>query len=639
MGETTKRIGCVLLSLSVLAFAVAAGAQEQAASTLAIDGAKVAADTMWTLITAFLVMFMALGFALLESGFCRAKNTANILAKNVVVFAITSIAYLMLGWGVMFGDGNGYIGMKGLWLLSGPDNSPATGDAYKGVYNAISWTGIPLEAKFLFQLVFAATGATIVSGAVAERIRFPAFFIFSLFMGALFYPMTGHWIWGGGWLAERGMWDFAGSTVVHSVGGWAALAGALMLGPRIGKYTQDRRPVAIPGHSLTSATIGVFVLWFGWFGFNPGSTMAADWATIGHIATTTNTAAAAAVVAATFTAWVLLGKPDLTMSLNGAVAGLVAITAPCAFVSVGSSVIIGLVAGVLVVLSVLFFDRIRVDDPVGAISAHLSCGIWGTLSVGLFAQDQFMPGTTGNGFFYGGGVALLGNQVTGIVAVGAFIFTVSLITWALIKVVMGIRVPVEEELEGLDLGEHGHPAYPDFQIVTRIGERERATLQTEMEKVERERRRIMELMGSTEEQMRSVGVEEARSSHHRPGGELRRQSPAGFSRTPPKSPSPLRETPRTSPKSVATSVGGFSEGPVKITVDNVDRTTIRKLWEQLCHDYPDRAPQDFKEIYNSVISFRDNTFTLKKGDARYFADKIQRILDIYGISGAEVRAE
>ena len=428
-----------------------------------LGSAKVAMDTVWTLVTAFLVMFMALGFAMLESGFVRAKNTVNILAKNLVVYAITSIAFLMLGWGVMFGDGNGFMGLSGLSLLSGPDNSPATGDAYKGVYSAISWTGIPLPAKFLFQLVFCATAATIVSGAVAERIKFISFFLFSILMAGLFYPITGHWIWGGGWLAKLGMFDFAGSTVVHSVGGWAALAGAILLGPRLGKYAKDGKINPIPGHSLTSATIGVFVLWFGWFGFNPGSTMAADWGAIGHIATTTNTAAASAVIAATFTAWLLLGKPDLTMSLNGGVAGLVAITAPCAFVSIGSSVIIGLIAGFLVVVSVLFFDRIRVDDPVGAISAHLSCGIWGTLALGLFAQDRFMPGTTGNGLFFGGGSKLFLAQLAGVVAVGAFTFVAAYLGWSVIKATTGIRVPPEEEMEGLDIGEHGIMAYPEFQ--------------------------------------------------------------------------------------------------------------------------------------------------------------------------------
>lgn len=429
-----------------------------------LGGAKVAMDTVWTLVAAFLVMFMGLGFAMLESGFCRAKNAVNILSKNFIVFALTSLSFLMIGWGIMFGDGNAFMGTKGLWLLSGADNSPATGDAYKGVYSAISWTGIPLEAKFLFQVVFTATAATIISGAVAERIKFSAFFLFSILMGAVLYPITGHWIWGGGWLAGLGMWDFAGSTVVHSVGGWAALAGVLMLGPRLGKYTKDGKINPIPGHSIALSTLGVFVLWFGWFGFNPGSTMAADWRAIGHIAVTTNTAAAAGAVAATVFAWIFLGKPDLTMALNGGIAGLVAITAPCAFVSVGSAMLIGLIAGVLVVLSVLFFDRIRVDDPVGAISAHLTCGIWGTLALGLFAQDQFAPGTTGNGLFFGGGAKLFLSQLTGVIAVGAFIFTASLIGWRIVKSTVGLRVTPEEELAGLDIGEHGIMAYPEFRL-------------------------------------------------------------------------------------------------------------------------------------------------------------------------------
>jgi Amt family ammonium transporter len=369
----------------------------------------------------------------------------------------------MLGWGIMFGDGNSFMGTSGLWILGGADNSPLTGDAYKGVYGSISWATIPLEAKFLFQVVFTATAATIISGAVAERIKFSAFFLFSLLMGGLLYPITGHWIWGGGWLADWGMWDFAGSTVVHSVGGWAALAGAILLGPRLGKVTKEGKVHPIPGHSIALATIGVFVLWFGWFGFNPGSTMAADWTAIGHIALTTNTAAAAGAVAATLFAWIVLGKPDLTMALNGGIAGLVAITAPCAFVSVGSAIIIGLIAGVLVVSSVLFFDRIKVDDPVGAISAHLTCGIWGTLAVGLFAQEQFAPGTTGDGLLFGGGSTLFFAQLVGVVAVGAFIFTFSYIGWSVIKATIGLRVSPEEEIAGLDVGEHGIMAYPEFQ--------------------------------------------------------------------------------------------------------------------------------------------------------------------------------
>jgi Amt family ammonium transporter len=265
------------------------------------------------------------------------------------------------------------------------------------------------------------------------------------------------------------MFDFAGSTVVHSVGGWAALTGAMVLGPRLGKYSKDGKVLPLPGHSIALATIGVFVLWFGWFGFNPGSTMAADAGAIGRIAVATNTAAAAAAISASLTAWLLLGKPDLTMILNGSLAGLVAITAPCAFVSIPSSLIIGLIAGVLVVLSVLFFDKIKIDDPVGATSVHLVCGIFGTICVGLFAQDQFTPNTTGNGLFFGGGTKLLFAQLAAVIGVGVFVFTTSMIFWKIIKATVGIRVSVEEELEGLDIGEHGNIAYPDFVSVTTRG--------------------------------------------------------------------------------------------------------------------------------------------------------------------------
>jgi Amt family ammonium transporter len=434
-----------------------------------IGTAKVALDTVWTLLAGMLVFFMALGFACVESGLCRAKNTVTILAKNFIVFAVASIAFLVLGWGLMFGDGNPFFGTSGLWFVGGADNSPAMGDAYKGVYSSINWTGIPLWTKFFFQLVFAATAATIVSGAVAERIKFGAFYIFSFAMVALIYPLVGHWIWGGGWAAKLGMFDFAGSTVVHSTGGWAALAGAIVLGPRLGKYSKEGKVLPLPGHSIALATIGVFVLWFGWFGFNPGSTMAADAGAIGRIAVATNTAAAAAAISASITAWLLLGKPDLTMILNGGLAGLVAITAPCAFVSIPSSLIIGLLAGVLVVLSVLFFDKVKIDDPVGAISVHLVCGVFGTICVGLFAQDQFTPNTTGNGLLFGGGAGLLMAQLAGIVGVGIFVFISSMIVWKIIKAAMGVRVSAEEEIEGLDIGEHGNIAYPDFVTVSGRG--------------------------------------------------------------------------------------------------------------------------------------------------------------------------
>jgi Amt family ammonium transporter len=452
----------VLVGLPLMLFvATPAVAQEISAAEL-----KVALDTVWTLLTAFLVFFMNLGFALVESGLCRAKNTVNILAKNYIVFAVSSVAFLLIGFGLMFGDGNGLIGTSGLWFVGGADNSPQTGDAYQGVYGALNWTGTPLWAKFFFQLVFAGTAATIVSGAVAERIKFAAFFVFSFIMVGLIYPIAGHWIWGGGWLARQGFLDFAGSTVVHSIGGYAAFMGAVLLGPRIGKY-RGGRVEAIPGHSLTSATIGVFVLWFGWFGFNPGSTMAADWASIAHVATTTNTAAATASISALLTAWWFLGKPDLSMTLNGGLAGLVAITAPCAFVSVGSAFVIGIIAGILVVMAVLFFDRVRVDDPVGAISVHMVNGIWGTLALGLFANPTVAPAAAvaKPGLFFGGGMQQLLPQLIGIVSVAAFVLAASAVGWLIVKAIVGLRVSAEEELEGLDLGEHGNVAYPDFHPV------------------------------------------------------------------------------------------------------------------------------------------------------------------------------
>jgi Amt family ammonium transporter len=433
---------------------------------------KVAMDTMWVLLTGFLVFFMNLGFAMVESGLCRVKNTVNILAKNFVVFAVSSLAYYVLGFGIMYGDGTGILGLRGLAALSGHDNSPATGEAYRGVYTALAWTGVPLAAKFYFQLVFCGTAATIVSGAVAERIRFPTFIVFSVMICAVLYPLTGHWIWGGGWLASLGMVDFAGSTVVHSVGGWAGLAGVLVLGPRIGRYRSDGSARPMYGHNMSLATLGVFVLWFGWFGFNPGSTMALNGPAIAHIALTTNSAAAASTLTATAAAWLLLGKPDLSMILNGCLAGLVAITAGCAYLSVPSALAVGAIAGVVVVLAVLLFDRLRVDDPVGALSVHLVNGILGTLAVGVFADRRLAAaiGTDSaalrDGLALGGGFGQLGSQALGVATVGLFTFGAALGVWLLLKLVLGIRVSREEELRGLDIGEHGMEAYAGFQTFT-----------------------------------------------------------------------------------------------------------------------------------------------------------------------------
>jgi len=443
---------------SVLVVFIALAVKPQAAAKTP-EELTVAMDTVWVLLTASLVFFMNLGFALVESGFCRAKNTVNILSKNFIVFAISCLAFFLFGWGLMFGNGNGMVGLSGILMIGGADNSPATGDAYMGVYKSIAWTGVPIYAKFFFQLVFAGTAATIVSGSVAERIKYFSFIVFSFLLVAFVYPVTGHWIWGGGWLADAGFWDFAGSTVVHSVGGWAALAGVLVLGPRLGKYGPDGKVNAIPGHSMTSGVIGCFVLWLGWFGFNPGSTMAADAGAISHIFMTTNTAAFMALLSATALSWIWDGKPDLGMSVNGCLAGLVAITAPCAFVTAQAALVIGFLAGLIVVVGVKLLDRMHIDDPVGAVPVHLLNGIFGTLCVGLFAVDKITGAATGNGLFNGGGTTLLVAQLKGVVAVGAYTLVVSLVFWYVIKLVVGLRVSKAEEEEGLDVGEHGQHAY------------------------------------------------------------------------------------------------------------------------------------------------------------------------------------
>lgn len=452
LGIGRKRIAGMLLLAGCLAL-FAAGAQAEEADPWADH--QVMLDTVWTMIAGFLVFFMNAGFALVESGFCRAKNTVNILAKNFIVFAIACLTFWATGFALMFGDGHFLVGLSG-FFLAGADNSPAIEESYQGVYSAISWTKIPLEAKFFFQLVFAATAATIVSGAVAERIKFQAYILFSALLVGLMYPVTGHWIWGGGWLSDimgTSFGDFAGSTVVHSVGGWAALAGVIILGPRLGKYRKDGSVSPIPGHSIPLATLGGLILWLGWFGFNPGSTMAADAPAIAHISVTTAMAAAAGVAAACAYAWARLGTPDLSMIINGSLAGLVAITAPCDGVAVWASVVIGLVAGVLVVESVLTFDKLRIDDPVGALSVHLVNGIWGTLAVGLFNMES--------GLLYGAGATQIIVQIIGILAVGAFTVIVSFAFWGVAIVVFrGIRVSAEEEYRGLDMSEMGLEAYP-----------------------------------------------------------------------------------------------------------------------------------------------------------------------------------
>ncbi|RNC28763.1 MAG: Ammonium transporter NrgA [Candidatus Dichloromethanomonas elyunquensis] len=403
----------------------------------------VAIDTIWTLIAGFLVFFMQAGFAMVETGFTRAKNAGNIIMKNLMDFAVGSVIFWLVGFGLMFGVS--YAGLFG-----------TTGFGFTGSFEHLGLS-IPLLAFLIFQTVFAATAATIVSGAMAERTKFISYLIYSFVISAVIYPIVGHWIWGGGWLFERGMIDFAGSTVVHSVGGWAALTGAIFVGPRIGKYSKDGKANAIPGHSITLGALGVFILWFGWFGFNPGSTLSGTNPNIALIAVNTNLAAACGAISSMIFTWFRYKKPDVSLTLNGALAGLVAITAGCNALSPVGSAILGLLAGILVIVSVEFFDKIlKIDDPVGAISVHGICGSFGTAMVGFLAVD--------GGVFYGGGTALLVTQVIGVISVFIWTAITCLILFGVIKKTIGLRVSEAEETIGLDLGEHGMQAYPGFQM-------------------------------------------------------------------------------------------------------------------------------------------------------------------------------
>ena len=420
------------------------------------DSNALAIDTVWILFAAVLVFLMQAGFAMLETGLTRAKNAANILMKNLMDFSIGSLVFWAIGYALMFGASKaGLFGFSG-FFLGGTSAADAGGADTASTF-----------AFWLFQAMFAATAATIVSGSMAERTRFPAYMVYSVFVTALIYPIVGHWIWGGGWLSNLGpgFADFAGSTVVHSTGGWLGLVGAMVLGPRIGKYVKNGAGLtarAIPGHSLPLASLGVFILWFGWFGFNAGSTVAGTDLSIALIALNTNVAAAAGAVGALFTAWIWFRKPDPTFALNGAIAGLVSITAGCAYVAPAMAVLIGLLGGVLVVLSVELLDKVcKIDDPIGAVSAHGVCGAWGTLAVGLFANEA-IGGVSG--LFFGGGLAQLGVQFVGVVAVFAWTMAAGFVLFSVIKAVMGLRVSREDELRGLDIGEHGAEAYSGFQI-------------------------------------------------------------------------------------------------------------------------------------------------------------------------------
>jgi ammonium transporter, Amt family len=459
-GQRWLRHGGKVLLLMLGAAACVFAQESQAPPTpetlaSSIEAVQKNADILWTLVAAGLVFWMQAGFAFVESGFTRAKNAGNIMMKNLLDCCMGAVAYWAIGFGLMFGISNGLTGWDHFFLSA--DNTAAAGQ-----WEYTFW---------MFQVVFAATAATIVSGAMAERTKFSAYLVYSVFISLIIYPVFGHWAWGnllvsengdsGAWLANWGFIDFAGSTVVHSVGGWAALAGAIVLGPRIGKYGKDGKPRAIPGHSLSMATLGVFILALGWFGFNGGSTTAAT-GDVARIIVNTFLAGCIGAIVAMITAWFKFGKPDVGMTLNGVLAGLVAITSPCATVTPLGALIIGAVAGVVVVYSVLFFDKIKIDDPVGAVSVHGVCGVWGTLGAALLHENLFL------GLEYDLGHQLM-VQAVGILVAFAWTFTTAFILFKVLAATMGLRVTAEEEIEGLDLGEHGASAYPDFVVVGASG--------------------------------------------------------------------------------------------------------------------------------------------------------------------------
>ena len=450
----------LFLSLLIIVIPSALAADPAGDITLAEDP-NAPVNFTWTLVAAFLVFLMQGGFAMLEGGLVRAKNVSNIMMKNLSDFAVGSLGFWAIGFPLMFGASVAGIFGASNWLL--------TGEAYD-VNTYLLW---------IFQMVFAGTAATIASGAMAERTKFRTYYIISFLITALIYPIYGHWVWGGGWLSNLpfglGHLDFAGSGVVHMVGGGAGLAGALLLGARIGKYDEDGKPRAIPGHSISMVVLGVFILWFGWFGFNAGSTLAATELRISVIAVTTLLAGSAGGFAATLYTWKKFGRPDVTMTGNGVIAGLVAITAPCAWVEAWAAVVIGLVAGFIMVESVLFFEKKGIDDPIGAVSCHLIAGIWGLISVGIFADGTYGIYSTEapfvTGLLYGGGIGQLVAQVIGVFANFVWVFGTTYVIFWVLKKTIGLRVSKKEELEGLDNAEHGAISYPDFIITPEDSEK------------------------------------------------------------------------------------------------------------------------------------------------------------------------
>ena len=456
-GVHTAAYRKILIPLFLLLFPLITTAQtsvpEEVSNADKIAELSTGLNTVWMLLAAMLVFFMQPGFALVEAGFTRSKNTANILMKNLVDFMVGSILFWFIGFGLMFGVGNVF-GTPHLFDLEAMDN--------------IIQNGLPIEGFLIFQTVFCATSATIVSGAMAERTKFSMYLAYTIAISVLIYPVSGHWTWGGGWLSNADpdsfmmsvfgytFHDFAGSTVVHSVGGWIALVGAAILGPRLGKYGKDGKSKAIPGHNLTLACLGVFILWFGWFGFNPGSQLAAagygDQTAISHVFLTTNLAACTGGFLALIVSWIKYGKPSLSLTLNGILAGLVGVTAGCDLVSPMGAALIGAICGTVMIFAVEFIEhRLKIDDPVGASSVHGVCGSLGTILTGLFAVE--------GGTFYGGGFGFLGAQIFGVIIVGGWAALMGYIIFKVLDKVHGLRVPARIEEEGLDIYEHGESAY------------------------------------------------------------------------------------------------------------------------------------------------------------------------------------
>lgn len=403
-------------------------------------------NTMWVLLAAFLVFFMQAGFGMLETGLIRAKNASNILMKNMLDFCMASLGFFIFGYAIMFGGSGKLFGNQGWFLI-----------------NAAEPDGLPLYAYWLFQAAFCGAAATIVAGGMAERMRFSSYLIYSFIVSAFIYPIVGHWVWGGGWLADLNFHDFAGSTVVHATGGFAALIGTIILKPRIGKYNVYGQPNFIAGHNIPLVSLGAFILWFGWFGFNAGSTLGfGDPGQVARIAINTCLASSAGAIASMLVAWIKFGKPDFALTLNGSLAGLVAITAPCSVVSPGSAIYIGAIGGVVCLYAVVLLDKLHIDDPVGAVPVHGVNGIWGTLAVGLFGQSSL--GAPLDGFFYGGGLRQLGIQALGTFSVVLFVVGAMWLVFKSIDALVGLRVSEKEELQGLDIGEHGMESYSGFQI-------------------------------------------------------------------------------------------------------------------------------------------------------------------------------